>query len=366
MHPYFHLIALSFVPSIGHVHIKNLISYCGSAEEIFKQKALQLQKIPGIGPKTAHDIVSSQVFEAAEKEVCFIEKNNINALPYFDKRFPKRLAACSDSPFLIYTKGNCNLNSTKVIAIVGTRKASKYGRDFVDHLIEEMKSWELLVVSGMALGIDAQAHKMSVHHGLPTLGVLGHAFNRMYPPEHHSLAKSMLETNGALLTEYASQSTFLPSNFPMRNRIVAGMSDAVVVVESAQKGGAVITANIANSYHRDVFALPGKNRDTYSKGCNFLIKTYKAQLVESMQDIWQHMGWDIKENKPKKIQKELAFDLSEVEQKIMNALKDSEGVSLDNLMLGTQLSGSQIAASLLELELKGHINALPGNRFALS
>ena len=218
----------------------------------------------------------------------------------------------------------------------------------------------------MALGIDAQAHQSALNSKLETIGVLGHHLQMMYPSKHKFLAKDILANNGALISEYASINAILPSNFPMRNRIVAGMSDATIVIESASKGGAIITAQLANSYNRDVFALPGRYKDKYSAGCNALIKSLKANVIENAQDLIRHMGWENTQVKPKRIQKELALDLSPDEQKIVEVLNLEDIMETDKIMLQSQLSGGKVAATLLELELKGIVNALPGNRYELS
>ncbi len=366
MHPYFYYIAMSFLHKIGPINAKNLISYCGNVEQVFKQKKGHLLKVPGIGNKLADFISTGEVFKQTETEIAFIEKYKINVIPYTDKKYPKRLTQCADSPIVLYTKGEVDLNPKKVISIVGTRKCTKYGRDFVNQLVEQLGDIDLQIISGMALGIDAEAHKASIAFNKKTVGVLGHALNNMYPPEHKNLAKNMIENGGALLTEYHSQNKMHPSNFPQRNRIIAGMSDAVIVVESAQKGGAVITANIANSYNRDVFALPGRYKDKASTGCNFLLKTFKAQVIEGAEDLIKQMAWDNQGAKPRKIQRELAFDLNEQESKIIEVLKNSDGLETDLLSVKTNLSGSQLASHLLELELKGIIYSLPGNRYVLS
>jgi len=365
-HPLHHLIALSFIPNLGTLNTKNLIAYCGSAEAVFKQSRGKLLKIPGIGSFVADSILKANIGRQVEEELRFIEQHQLRVLSYLDADYPKRLSHCADSPILIFVKGTTDLNPKKSIAIVGTRKATKFGRDWVERFAEECKHFDIQIVSGLALGIDAQAHKSALAHGLNTVGVLAHPLNILYPSSHTSLAKQMLESGSALLTEYSSQSAFLPSNFPMRNRIVAGMCDASIIVESAQKGGAVITANIANSYNRDVFAVPGRPRDTYAKGCNFLIKTHKAQLAESAADIIQYLSWDVDQKPKRKIQRELALDLSEDETKLIGFLKDSEGLASDDLMLKCQFSGSKIAGVLLELELRGIIHSLPGSRFTLA
>jgi len=359
-------IALSMINGVGAVSAKNLISYCGSAESIFKKSEAELLKIPGIGPKAVTAIVKQDLLKEAEKEIEFAEKFNIRILPYTHKDYPKRLTHCNDNPLLIYQKGTTQLNAKKVISIVGTRKATHYGKGFVEQLLEQLKGTDILVVSGMALGIDGQAHKSAVENGLPTVGVLAHPLNMMYPALHKKLAKEMLENGGSLITESNTYETMVPGNFPRRNRIVAGMADAVIVVESDVKGGSVITANIANSYNRDVFALPGKYKDKTSTGCNFLVKTFKAQIIENANDLLMQMGWDIDDKKPKKIQRQLFLELTKDEELIVNALKDIEHLQSDELALKTGLMASKLASTLLELELKGIIHSLPGNKFCLS
>lgn len=357
-------IAITTLEGIGAIQAKNLISYCGSVEAVFKHKKSHLLKIPGIGPKTADNILNGNCFKQAEEEIKFIKKNNIEAIPYTSNLYPKRLTNCVDNPILLYKKGNANLNYQKTISIVGTRKATNYGKDFIAQLCEDLRNEQVQIISGLALGIDGQAHKSALENKLNTIAVLGHSLNTIYPPIHTSLAKEISDNNGALLSEYPSFEPMHPSNFPMRNRIVAGMSDAVIVVESALKGGAIITANIANSYNRDVFALPGRSKDTYSKGCNSLIKTNKAHLIENANDLLDIMGWQLNK-KPIQIKPQLALDLTEDEQKVVNTLRDTEGMEVDLLMVKTNINGSLLAAILLELELKGIIYSLPGNRYIL-
>ena len=368
MHKNFHTIALSFIPNVGAISARNLISYCGSAEAVFSQKKSQLLKIPGIGKMTAENIVNQKVFEKAAKEIEFIEKYKIEAFSFLDKQYPKRLEHCLDAPILLYQKGKTDLNQKKIISIVGTRKATHYGKKFVADLLEEIAGKNILVVSGMALGIDGQAHKSCVENNIETIGVMGHGLNHFYPEKNKKTAKEMLMQNSSLLSEYNSQESFVPANFPKRNRIIAGMADATIVVESEVTGGSIITANIANTYNRDVFAVPGRNKDKYSSGCNFLLKTYKANLLENANDLLKHMIWD-DESTPKKSkikQMELMLDLNSTEQKLVDILKTSDGISSDDLMLKTKLTGSKIATTLLELELKGIVIGLPGNLYTLN
>ena len=363
-----YILALSFIPKIGPVMAKNLISYCGSAEAVFKQKKAHLLKIPGIGKTLAENIIKQKVFHNVEEEFKFIEKYKIKPISFLDKEFPTRLANCLDAPLLLFQKGNTNLNKKRIISIVGTRKATHNGKKFVADLLEELADKNILVVSGMALGIDGQAHKSSVENSIDTVGVLGHGLNHFYPTQNKKIAKEMLLQNSSLLTEYNSQESFVPANFPKRNRIIAGMSDATIVVESEIKGGSIITANIANTYNRDVFAVPGRVKDKYSKGCNFLLKTYKANIIENASDLLKHMIWDdTKTNNISKIkQMELLLNLSPTEEKIINILKENDEITSDFIMQETKLTGSKIATSLLELELKGVVIGLPGNLFTLN
>jgi DNA processing protein len=363
----FYYIALSMAKGIGTINAKNLISYCGGAAEVFAKSKAQLEKISGIGPKTAQSIAEKNVFEKAEAELKFAEKYGIKIIPYTHPDYPKRLLHCADAPLLLYQKGDTNLNPAKVISIVGTRKATHYGKSFIENFLSELKGSDVLVVSGMAMGIDGQAHKSALENQLHTVGVLGHSLNMIYPPLHKNLAREMLENNSSLLTEYHTSDTMVPANFPKRNRIVAGMADAVIVVESDVKGGSVITANIANTYNRDVFALPGKAKDKFSSGCNFLIKTYKAHMIENAGDLLYQMGWQEKENKPSaRMQKELMLNLSDDEKIVVDLLQQNDSMNTDLILHKSSLSGSRLAATLLELELKGIIHSLPGNSYTLS
>ena len=347
---------------------KNLISYCGSAEAVFNQKKVQLIKIPGIGNTLAENIINQKVFAKADTEMEFIKKYQIKAISFLDKAYPYRLSHCLDAPLVLYQKGNTNLNQQHIISIVGTRKATHYGKKFVADLLADLKGKNILVVSGMALGIDGQAYKSSVENLIDTVGVMGHGLNHFYPEENKKTAKEMLKQNSSLLTEYNSQEKFVPANFPKRNRIIAGMSDATIVVESELTGGSLITANIANTYNRDVFAVPGRIKDKHSNGCNFLLKTYKANVVENASDLLKHMIWeDDDTNKISKIkQMELLLNLSSTEEKIVALLKESDEVSSDFIMHSTKLTGSKVATTLLELELRGVLIGLPGNLYTLN
>jgi DNA processing protein len=356
-------VGLTMLPNVGSILAQNLIAYCGSAEAVFKASKGKLLKVPLVGDERADAIVKSEVLRQAEQELKFIEDNKITPLFFTEEAFPKRLKECNDAPILLYYQGNADLNTQKIVAIVGTRKISEYGKEITKKFIQELAAQDVLVISGLAYGVDIAAHTAALDNGLKTVGVLGHGLNRMYPNQHKPTAKKMIE-QGGLLTEFTSQDAFAPHNFPQRNRIVAGMCDACVVIESAKEGGAVITANIANSYNKDVFALPGRVNDKYSSGCNFLIKTYKANLIESGKDLLDAMLWNEGELKPKK-QKQLSLILSDKEQLVYSILQQHTELEIDRLVLETKLDAGSMAAILLEMEMNEIVLSLPGKRYKL-
>lgn len=360
-----HEIALTMIKGIGDITIKSLISYCGSAEQVFKAKKSQLEKIPGIGSVTASSIIHHSSFERAEKELLFIDKYKIEPLFYTDKSYPKRLRNCFDAPTLLYYKGKADLNNQKVVAIVGTRNATSNGKAFCDKLMEGLQQHGLLVASGLAYGIDVAAHKAALNQKMATVGVLGHGLDRIYPALHRSIAEKML-AEGGLLTEFPSETNPDRSNFPKRNRIIAGMADVVIVVEAARKGGALITAEIANSYNRDVFAVPGRIDDEFSDGCNFLIKTNRAQLLTRIEDIEYIMGWmDDKLGQPKSTP-QLLLDLSPEDQKIVDLIKEFGSIAIDDLQVKLNMPQSKLAMLLLNLEMQSVLVALPGKVYRLN
>lgn len=357
-------IALSFLPGIGDVLAKNLLSYCGSAEKIFSTKKEKLIKIPGIGLKAALAIVEFKDWNQVEKEILFIEKNNIDAIFYTDEAYPKKLKNCVDSPLLLYKKGKADLNTEKIIGIVGTRNSTNYGKEVCEKIIEDMTAYNPTIVSGLAYGVDIVAHKAALKNGLSTIGVLAHGLDTLYPFAHNKVAASMLD-RGALLSDFPSNTKLNKVNFPKRNRIVAGMVDAIVVIESGAKGGAMITAEIANSYNRDVFAVPGAVNAPFSTGCNHLIKTNKAALVQSAEDIAYILGWENKVNRPKK-QKELLLELNDNEKAILDILQQKDFVHIDEIATLSNLSISNVSSVLLTLEFMGAVQSLPGKRYKLA
>ena len=357
-------IGITFIDHVGDVTSKILISYCGSAEAVFKEKKQNLLKIPDIGAVTAEAIVNQNVLHLVEKEIAFIEKNNIRALFYLDKEYPLRLKQCNDCPVVLYYKGNADLNAQRIVAMVGTRNATDYGKKMCDTIIDGLKDSGALIVSGLAYGIDAASHKAAMKSGLPTVGVVGHGLDSIYPAEHYNLAQKMLD-NGGLLTDFISGTKLAPENFPKRNRIIAGLSDAVVVVESKWAGGAIITADIAFSYSREVFALPGRSEDTYSQGCNKLIRQNKAGLIQSADDLLDSLGWK-ETKKKKKAQVQLFNDLKPQEEAIIKILQ-SQGapVHIDDIAIQANLSPGNLSTYLLTLEFAGILRSLPGKMYSL-
>lgn len=354
-------IALTLIPYIGVVNGKKLVAYCGGAEAVFCENKNALRQISGIHENIIKGIDSKEVMTRAEEEMMFIEKNGIKPLFYLDKDYPKRLQHCHDSPMMLYYKGNADLNAEKTVGIVGTRNITDYGRYVVEKLIEDLATDNVMIISGLAYGIDAAAHRAALKYDLATVGVLGHGMQTIYPAENRKLSTSMIE-KGGILTEFVSGTKPDRENFPQRNRIVAGMVDCLVVIESALKGGAMITAEIANSYDREVFAMPGRVGDIYSEGCNQLIKTNKANLLVNAADIRYVMRWDV-DTKVVAKQMRLFRDFSEDEKKVMNVFAENNVVHIDDIIIGTDLSPSKIASILLSLEFDGVLTALPGKRY---
>lgn len=355
-------VALTLVPGIGDVNAKKLVAYCGGAEAVFKEKKKNLLHISGIGERTVESIASQNVLSRAEKELLFAERNNIRVLYYLNQDYPKRLQHCYDSPIILYCKGNTDLNASKVVGVVGTRNVTDYGRNIVDKLVQDLIEDNVMIVSGLAYGVDTCAHKAALKNNLLTAAVLAHGFQTIYPSVNMSLARKMLEDGGCLLTEFISGTEPDRENFPKRNRIVAGMIDCLVVVESASKGGALITADIANTYDRDVFAFPGRIGDLYSQGCNMIIKNNKANLITDVADLRYIMRWsDVKKTESRQMR--MFRDFSPEEQNVMDVFGNEDIVNLDRIITETMLSPTKIASILLALEFDGILTALPGKRY---
>ena len=364
-HDLLYQLALTEVPNVGCVHAKILAHRFGEAEKIFNTKQTTLEKIEGIGEIRARSIKSFHNFSKAEEEIKFIEKFKITPLFISDKNYPQRLLNCYDSPTLLFYKGTADLNASKTIAVVGTRTHTDYSKKIIDKFIEELASQNVLVVSGMAFGVDAIAHKAAMKNNLSTVGVLGHGLDQIYPPDHSGLAKDMLTNGGGLLTEFRSKTKPDKHNFPTRNRIVAGMSDATIVIESGIKGGSMVTAELANGYNKDVFAFPGKITDSKSAGCNYLIKSNKAMLLTDAQELIEMMGWEAKRSKEKKSQREIFIELTKDEKIVVDILKEKETVHIDEINLRSGLSSSAIAAAILNLELQNVVSGMPGKMYKL-
>ncbi|WP_167605099.1 DNA-processing protein DprA [Maribellus sediminis] len=358
-------IALSMLPGIGGVLARNLVAYVGNVEEIFKASIQTLQKIPGIGEYNARRIKNAGVLQKAEQEIEFIQKNNIKASFYTDQDFPRRLKACIDAPVLIYTKGNVKLDEQRVISIVGTRNATDYGKAVVDELLKAFaeRNYEILVVSGLAYGIDISAHRSALKYNIPTVGVVAHGLDRLYPALHKETATKMMK-QGGMVSDFPSDTKIDPQNFVKRNRIIAGLADATIVVESAEKGGALITAEIASSYNRDVFAFPGRAGDSYSKGCNQLIKNSGASLIEGIDDLEFFMGWE-KTKMQEAVQSSLFIELKPDEQKIVDLLKNKGELFIDQIAAEVELPVSRISTIMINLEFKNVLTALPGKMYKL-
>lgn len=362
-HDLLYNIALTQVEGIGSVQAKLLIEHFGTAENIFKAKAKQLSAVEGIGEIRANAIKDYTDFAEAEKEIKFAEKHHIQCLFLTDENYPQRLLNCYDAPTLLYYRGNANLNHTKIISIIGTRNNTDYGKQITEKLVEELQAYNVIIVSGLAFGIDAIAHKAAVHNNTTTVAVLAHGLDSIYPAQHKSLAKDIL-LNGGLLTEFPQNTKPDRFNFPQRNRIVAGMADATIVIETAAKGGSMITAELAYNYNRDLFAIPGKITDAKSSGCLKLIQQNKAVLLTNTEQLVEEMGWQQRKKATKK-QRELFIELSPEEKLIVDILKEKETVHIDELYLKTGLSSSSVAGAMLSLELQNIVASLPGKVYRL-
>lgn len=357
----FYLLALLKVDGVGDIMAKKLLTHCGNAEAIFKTKTNQIAAIDGVGSILLKNLKDKSVFEKANKELEFIRSNDIKVSFFQDKNYPERLKHCIDAPVLIFSAGNINLKNKKIISIVGTRQITSYGTEFCRKLIEDLAPLDPVIVSGFAYGVDIVAHQLAIDYNLQTIGVLAHGLNQIYPKSHKKYVAKM-EENGGFITEFWSSSNPDKENFVRRNRIVAGMTEATIVIESADRGGSLITANLANDYNRDVFAVPGRVTDKYSQGCNNLIKIQKANVLTSAADLIYILNWDI-ENKAKPVQKQLFVELEPDEQKIYDYLLKNGKELLDIIALQCDFPIYKISGLLLNMELKGVIRPLPGKLF---
>lgn len=354
-------LALWSVPGIGSMTSRKLISYAGSAKDVLEIKKAELLKVPGVGPKLIETLISGNHYNRADEELEFIEKYKIRVTTIFDDDYPYRLKQCEDAPLLLFTKGQPLDDDKKYIAIVGTRSASQYGKSFCEKFIGELKEkgHEAIIISGLAYGIDIAAHKSALKLKIPTYGVLGHGLKTIYPAHHRKVAAEMIE-NGGLITEFMHEVFPDKNNFVRRNRVIAGLCDAIIVVESDFKGGSLITADLANSYNRDVFAVPGRLNDKFSLGTNKLIKSNRAALIESVTDLEYIMGWETS-SKPK--QKVLFHNFSEEEKIIMAQFDNGDELNIDSICRGSGLKMSKVSALLLNLEFMDAVKCLPGKVF---
>ena len=361
-------LALTRIPGLGLMGAYNLMRTLGSASAIFQQRKNLKELIPEVSDKLIKALDCPEAFQRAEEELIFAEKNQIQCLTLNDAAYPSRLRECEDAPLALFYRGNTSLNALRIVNIVGTRHATPYGEEICHSFVRDLADLcpDVLIVSGLAYGIDIQAHKAALQHGFPTIGVLAHGLDRIYPAAHRKTAVSMMD-QGGLLTEFMSGTNPDRQNFVKRNRIVAGMSDATIVIESAAKGGALITAELAESYHRDCFAFPGRTTDIYSKGCNELIRNNRASLILSAEDFVQAMGWNTSSNQvPQTVQRELFPDLNEEEKRIVCLLQQhSEGIQINLLVVEANIPINQMSALLFELEMKGVIRALAGGVYKL-
>ncbi len=356
-------LALQNTEGIGDITAKKLIAACGSVEAVFKEKLRVLQKVKGVNAAVLKNLKHKEIFEEAEKEIIFMEKNHINAHNFQEEAYPWRLKHCIDGPVLLFQKGKIDLNKKKIISIVGTRNITNYGKAFLEEFITELKPYHPVIVSGLAYGVDILAHRLAVENGLQTIAVLAHGLDMTYPKVHRKDVEKIMK-NGGLMTDFPSNTNPDRENFVKRNRIVAGLSEATIVIESASKGGSLITADIAMSYNRDVFAVPGRTTDAFSTGCNRLIKSNKASLLTSVKDLEYMLNWVPEENKkPANIQKQLFTELDESEQIIYDYLLKEGKQSLDLIALNCKFPIQKTATILFNLEMKGLTRPLPGKLF---
>jgi DNA processing protein len=353
-------IALTQLPHIGPVKARRLLGLFGSAAEIFNQAPSHLAKVSGLGAEI-FSAGMSEALKKAEAEMEFIERNQVEVLVMGNPKYPRRLSLCEDSPTVLYFRGNADLNAPRMVSMVGTRSATAYGKEFCKDFIEGIKLYQPLIVSGLAYGIDACSHRYALQNGLQTLGCVAHGLERVYPGLHLSMALEMIE-HGGIITEHMSHTRMMPEYFPMRNRIIAGISDCTVVVETDLKGGSIITAHIANSYSREVFALPGRRNESSSAGCNDLIRKNQAVLITSAEELAEHMGW-IKSEEPQQLKLEFPEFEANVKGDILRLLFGESQLSCDEISRTLRLPVSVVSKELLELELSGRIQSMPGNRF---
>lgn len=360
-----HKIALGMIPGVGDITARKLVSYTGSVEAVFSESYRSLTRVPGVGEMLAKAVAGHEYLDKAAKEAEFVEKHGIKVFFYLDDDYPFRLRQCEDSPVTFYFRGKADLNAPFLLSIVGTRNATQRGREICQKIVAGLSVHfpGLIIMSGLAYGIDIAAHKAALANGLPTVAVLGHGLKTIYPSLHSGVAKSILE-NGGQLTDFSSDTLPERNNFIRRNRIIAGISDATLIVESGLRGGALITADIAASYNRDVMAVPGRPGDEWSAGCNALIRCNKAALVEGHEDIEYLLGW-----KPAAlaapVQTVLFSGMTDSERKIYEALKTEGDMTVDLLTRLLDIPVNKLSTILLQMELAGLITPCPGSVYRI-
>lgn len=357
-------IALTLLHGIGVKKARFLVSKLGSVDAVFNENLNVLHSETGISKSVLKAMKRDEALAIAEKQIAYIERQGIQTHFYLEKNYPRRLKHCDDSPLLLYSKGNFNPNPQRVVSIVGTRAATEYGKRLCEELIQSFVANNIQVISGMAYGIDVCAHQACVKHNVQTVGVLGHGLDRMYPSVHRKIADQLME-NGGLLTEFISGTKPDRENFPMRNRIVAGMADATIVVESKKTGGSLITAELANEYNRDVFAFPGNVGQSFSEGCNLLVQKQRAHLLLDGKGFLKEMDWEEKHEQQIGVQRKCFVELNEMEQQICECLTNEESLHIDVLAMQINVPVSQMNVLLFHLEMNGVVKALPGKKFCL-
>ncbi len=360
----YYLLALQKVKNIGDISAKKLLRHFGSAKAIFEAAKNNSIDVQDIGLVMIQSLKQFDDWQRVSDELEYIDQNNIKIVSIFDDDYPYRLQHAPDGPILFFYQGNTDLNGSKMLSIVGTRNITPYGKRIVAEFLEVLAPYKPVIVSGLAYGVDIEAHLNALKHDLPTIGVLGHGFQRIYPSIHQKIARQMLD-NGGLISEFWHTDAVDRNNFLKRNRIIAGISEATLVIESGEKGGALVTADIANSYNRDVFAVPGRLSDMFSKGCNNLIKNNKAALVTDAHDIIELLQWSEDKIKPDNPQLNLFVDLTDDEQLIFDLLQTEAKLSLDEIAVKLQMPISKTAQILLQMELKNIISSLPGKMYEL-
>lgn len=360
-------LALTRIPGLGLIGAHRLLAAAGSASAIFLHTKELIESMPDFPKRLTHAFDCPDILRLCEAELQFAEKNKIRPLTPADADYPSRLRECDDAPLILFYRGNANLNSLHFISLVGTRHATEYGKGLCLRFMEELKELlpDAVIVSGLAYGIDIHAHRAALQCGFETIGVLAHGLDRIYPSVHRQTAAQMIH-QGGLLTEFPSGTNPDRQNFVKRNRIVAGISDATLVIESAAKGGSLITAEIAESYNRDCFAFPGRIGDTYSEGCNNLIKNNRAMLLQSAEELVKAMNWDASHTTPRTVQRQLFPDFTPEEEQVVGLLnKHPEGLQINLLVVQSNIPINRMTGILFELEMKGVIRALAGGVYCL-